>query len=297
MTNQNYIVVSFYKYLNLDDLAALQKRLLNYSISIGLTGKIYLASEGINGSIFGLRETVDAFKNELSSINGFDNIWFKESVTNIIAFTKMHVRIKKELVNLGIDGLTPNNGGKRLSPEELKNFYESKKDFVIVDTRNSWESNIGRFKNAVTPSMHTFRDWKSVADKLEVYKDKTIVTYCTGGIRCEKASAYLVQKGFKDVYQLNGGILNYINNYPDTYWEGAMFVFDDRRIVEPNTKEELKYIANCHHCGNPTSYHINCHNIDCDKLIVCCNECKIKFDYSCSESCMKASNRRNKRYG
>jgi len=107
----------------------------------------------------------------------------------------------------------------------------------------------------------------------------------------------LREQGFKDVYQIDGGILNYIKQYPDTYWEGGMFVFDDRRVYEPNTKEELKYAANCHFCGKPTSYHINCHNIDCDKIIVCCHDCKIENEYCCSDECRASKNKRKEYHG
>jgi UPF0176 protein len=145
--------------------------------------------------------------------------------------------------------------------------------------------------------MKNFREWFNVAEELKEYKDKPVITYCTGGIRCEKASAYLVEQGFKNVFQLDGGIVNYVKQYPDSYWEGSVFVFDERRIVEPNSREELKHIANCHFCGKPTSYYINCHNLDCDKIIVCCHDCKTANDYCCSDECRKSGNRRKKFYG
>ncbi|HEY7750971.1 MAG TPA: rhodanese-like domain-containing protein, partial [Ignavibacteriaceae bacterium] len=128
-------------------------------------------------------------------------------------------------------------------------------------------------------------------------KDKTIVTYCTGGIRCEKASAYLVERGFKDVYQLDGGIVNFTKKFPDTFWEGGIFVFDERRVVNPNVSEELKHIAKCYFCGNPTSYYINCHNVDCDKIIVSCHECKVENEYCCSDECRKSLNKRRVFHG
>jgi UPF0176 protein len=105
------------------------------------------------------------------------------------------------------------------------------------------------------------------------------------------------EQGFKDVYQIDGGILNYVLQFPDTYWEGGMFVFDDRRVFEPNTKDELKYIASCHFCSKPTSYHINCHNIDCDKIIVCCHDCKVEKEYCCSHECRTSVNKRKTYHG
>jgi UPF0176 protein len=210
----------------------------------------------------------------------------------------MHVRIKNEIVHSNLNGVSTNQSGKRLSPEELFKYYNEQKEFVIVDARNWYESKIGKFKNAITPPMKNFREWKKVVDdELTPFKNKTVVTYCTGGIRCEKASAYMVKSGFNDVYQLDGGIANFIKKFPDSYWEGGMFVFDERRVVVPNSKEELKHIAHCHYCNELTSYYINCHNQDCDKIIVSCNKCKIENEYCCSEECRKSKNKRNSFHG
>lgn len=145
--------------------------------------------------------------------------------------------------------------------------------------------------------MDSFRDWPAVVEELEQYKNKTVITYCTGGIRCEKASALLVEKGFKDVYQVDGGIWNYITQHPDKYWEGSVFVFDERRIVTPNTKEEIKHIGKCYYCGEPTSYYINCHNQDCDLMLLTCDKCKVENDYCCSDECRQAPNRRKVYHG
>jgi UPF0176 protein len=289
-------VLSFYKYVKIDDPGILAARHLKWCLSKGIKGKVYLAEEGINGSVFGTYKQMDAYKLHLTSIGIFNNIWFKETETDNEAFTKMHVRVKNEIVNSGFK-IDLKNAAPKLSPEELLRFYEEGKDFVIVDARNWYESKIGKFKNAVTPAITHFREWPAVVESLKKYKDKTLVTYCTGGIRCEKATAYMREAGFENVYQLEGGILNYIRKYPDTYWEGGMFVFDDRKVVEPNTKEELKHIAKCEFCGEPTSYYINCHNIDCDKIIVVCHNCKVDNDYCCSDECRSAENKRDKYYG
>ena len=292
-----YKVISFYKYVDVENPESFAEEHLDWCIKNGLKGKVYVAKEGISGSIFGTEEQTDLYKSNLKSYGMFADIWFKETDTEQIAFTKMHVRIKEEVVNSGLKNIDPRNGGKRLTPGELLKFYKEGTDFVIVDARNWYESKIGRFKNAVTPGITHFREWTKVVESLKDYKDKKIVTYCTGGIRCEKASAYMVKEGFKDVYQLDGGIINFINKYPDTYWQGSMFVFDDRKVVEPNTKEELKYVAECEVCRKPTSYYINCHNIDCDMIIIICHDCKIDNDYCCSDECRRADNKRDKYYG
>jgi len=292
-----YKVISFYKYVEVENPEGLAKEHLNWCLKNGILGKVYLAKEGISGSVFGNDEAISKYKNHLKSFNTFENIWFKEIPTDQIAFKKMHVRVKDEIVNSGLHETKLENTAPKLTPEQLLKFYEGGKDFVIVDARNWYESKIGKFKNAITPQITHFREWPKVVESLEEYKDKTIVTYCTGGIRCEKASAYMLEQGFKDVYQIDGGIINYIQQFPDTYWEGGMFVFDDRKVVEPNTKAELKYTANCHCCNKPTSYYINCHNLDCDKIIVCCHECKVENEYCCSDKCRLSLNKRKVFYG
>ncbi|OGU77619.1 MAG: hypothetical protein A2V93_01185 [Ignavibacteria bacterium RBG_16_34_14] len=292
-----YKVISFYKYVDIENPESFAKEHLDWCVKQGLKGKVYLAKEGISGSIFGNKEKTDLYKSKLKSYKIFEDILFKETDTNQIAFPKMHVRVKDEIVNSGLENVDPQNGGKRLSPEELLKFYNEEKDFIIVDSRNWYESKIGKFKNAIAPNITHFREWPKVVESLKDYKEKTIVTYCTGGIRCEKASAYMIKEGFKDVYKLDGGIINFINKYPHTYWQGSMFVFDDRKILDPNTKEELKYIAQCEFCGKPTSYYINCHNIDCDKIIIICHECKVDNDYCCSDECRRTENKRDKYYG
>ena len=292
-----YKVISFYKYVNIEDPETFLKEHLNWCLENGVKGKVYVAKEGISGSVFGDDEVTSKYKNNLKSYKVFEDIWFKETPTDQIAFNKMHVRVKSEIVNSGLTVTSLEHTAPKLTPEQLLKFYEDKKDFVIVDARNWYESKIGKFKNAITPQITHFREWPKVVESLSDCKDKTVVTYCTGGIRCEKASAYMREQGFKDVYQIDGGILNYIQQFPDTYWEGGMFVFDDRRVFEPNSKEELKYTANCHFCGKPTSYHINCHNIDCDKIIVCCHDCKIKNEYCCSDECRASGNKRKEYHG
>ena len=289
----NYRVLLFYKYVNLEDPARIVLEHLHWCLQNGIKGRVFFATEGVNGTVSGKVEDIERYKSHLKSYLQLSDLWFKEDFANEHAFKKMHVRLKNEIVHGDLEEVSTEHGGKRLSPEELLQYYKDKKDFIIVDARNWYESRIGKFKNAITPQMKNFREWKKVVDEeLSEYKDKTIVTYCTGGIRCEKASAYMIENGFKDVYQLDGGIVNFIKKYPDTFWEGGMFVFDERRVVVPNSAEELKHIAQCHFCGKPTSFYINCHNLDCDKIIVTCHECKAENGYCCSDECRQSKRKR-----
>ncbi len=246
----DYKVLLFYKYVQVKEPALIVNEHLEWCLQNDIKGRVFFASEGVNGTVSGLKENIEDYKFQLTSYPEFIDLWFKEDDADEHVFKKMHVRLKNEIVHGDLENVTIEHGGKRLSPEALFQLYKEEKEFVIVDARNWYESKIGKFKNAITPPMKNFREWKKVVDEdLNEYKNKTVVTYCTGGIRCEKASAYMVERGFKDVYQLDGGIVNFIKKFPDTYWEGGMFVFDERRVVSPNSKEELKYIAHCYFCG------------------------------------------------
>ena len=294
----NFRVLLFYKYVQVKNPDLIVNEHLDWCLQKDIKGRVFFAKEGVNGTVSGTIENIQKYKSHLKSYPEFKDLWFKEDNADDHAFRKMHVRLKSEIVHGDLKDVSIEHGGRRLSPEELLRLYEEGKDFVIVDARNWYESKIGKFKNAITPPMKNFREWKKVVDEdLKEYKNKTVVTYCTGGIRCEKASAYMVERGFNDVYQLDGGIVNFIKKFPDTYWEGGMFVFDERRVVNPNSKEELKHIAQCHFCGKPTSYYINCHNVDCDKIIVSCHECKVKNEYCCSNECRDSLNKRKIFYG
>ncbi|MCH9028147.1 MAG: rhodanese-related sulfurtransferase [Bacteroidetes bacterium] len=294
---KDYRVLLFYKYVDVDEPGSIVNEHLDWCLANDIKGRVFFAEEGVNGTVSGKIEHIERYKSHLTSYPMFNDIWFKEDEVNEHAFKKMHVRLKNEIVHSALNGTSLKNGGKRLDPKKLKEFYDSGKDFIIIDARNQYESEIGRFKNAITPPIKNFRGWKQAIEDLEEHKDKTMVTYCTGGIRCEKASAYMVEQGFKDVYQLDGGIHNFINQFPDTYWEGGMFVFDERRVVTTNTKEELKHIAKCYFCLKPTTCYINCHNQDCDKLFVCCHDCKVEQDYCCSDECRNSTNKRQTYHG
>jgi len=294
----SYKILLFYKYVNIEHPEEVVQKNLQWCLQNEIKGRVFFAKEGVNGTVSGTIENIENYKLHLTSFPEFKDIWFKEDETDEHAFRKMHVRLKNEIVHGDLENVSIEHGGKRISPEELFRLYSEGKEFVIVDARNWYESKIGKFKNAITPAMKNFREWKKVVDEdLKEYKNKTVVTYCTGGIRCEKASAYMVESGFKDVYQLDGGIVNFIKKFPDTYWEGGMFVFDERRVVNPNSREELLHIAECYFCGKPTSYYINCHNVDCDKIIVSCHECKVKNEYCCSDECRASLNKRKVFHG
>lgn len=294
---KEYSVLLYYKYVAFPDPEQFRDEHLEFCFQNDIKGRIFISDEGINGTVSGLKDNIEKYKQNLTAYPEFKDIVFKEDAADEHAFRKTHVRVKNEIVNASFGSVDLSKTGKRLQAEELKKLYESGEDFVIIDARNTYESVIGKFQNAITPKMDTFRDWVRVADELKEYKDKKVVTYCTGGIRCEKASAYLVEQGYKNVFQLQDGIVTYAKKYPDTYWEGSVFVFDERRILETNTKEEKKHIGKCYFCGKSTSYYINCHNQECDKLLVTCHECKTENEYCCSDKCRSSENKRKVYHG
>jgi len=176
----------FYKYIDLDNPEEIVKEHLQWCLSNEIKGRVFFAREGVNGTVSGSIENIKKYKKHLTAFPMLNDIWFKDDEAEEHAFQKMHVRLKNEIVHSALNGTSLKNGGKRLDPKILIEFYDSGKDFIIVDARNQYETEIGRFKKAITPKMKNFREWKRVVEQLKEFKNKTVVTYCTGGIRCEK---------------------------------------------------------------------------------------------------------------
>ena len=284
------IVVSFYKYARIENAIELQKEQFELCKSLDLKGRILLGQEGINGSVCGTRIMVKAYKETLRKNPLFFNISFKEQETDKPAFRKLFVRIRKEIVHSGLN-IDLKNTGSFIMPEQLKEYIDNNEDIILLDIRNDYESKIGNFRNAVKLKIKNFRDLPNAIKDIENFKNKKIVTYCTGGIRCEKASAFLKENGFNDVSQLKDGILGFCKDFPDTYWEGKCFVFDDRIAIRPNNNNNEK-LANCEWCSKECDDYLNCHNRDCDKLFICCEDCRNRYNKSCSDECSKAARRR-----
>ena len=264
---------------------------------LGLKGRIIVAKEGINGTVGGPKKATDRYMKIMREDKRFADMQFKISNGLAGTFQKIFVRARPELVTLALDKgkIDPRrHGGAYLKAEELKRMYDNDEDFVIVDMRNKYESAIGKFQNAITMDITVFKELPEAVSELEPYKNKKIVTYCTGGIRCEKASAFLKKRGFKDVYQLEGGIVKYGEKFPDDYWEGKLFVFDERMAIPINTPKNRKIIAKCRHCAAPWDDYINCANVKCNELFLCCDACRAKLADCCSFSCVKFV--KNKKY-
>ncbi len=280
----NTIVSSFYKYIEMKNLEEFQKAHLDYCKFLGIKGKILIGKEGINGSVSGTKEQINDYENNLKKNKLFKKIDFKHTLSKSIPFRKVIVRIRKEIVTSGLN-VDLKNKGEYLEPSKLKELLDKKEDLILLDARNDYESYVGKFRNAIAPEIKTFKEFKNVPKIISKYKTKKIVTYCTGGIRCEKASAYLKEKGFKNVFQLHGGILSFINQFPGTYFEGSCFVFDERLTIPTGNSSEITL---CQHCKTPTARYINCSNNECDEMFVCCEKCDFNKNHQC-KSCINTT--------
>lgn len=291
-------ILLYYKYVPIRLPEKFAYEHLKLCKKLGLKGRIIVAKEGINGTVGGTKKAADSYMKIMRKDKRFADMQFKISSGLPGTFKKIFVRARPELVTLALDKekIDPRRGrgGAYVKPEELKRMYDNNEDFVIVDMRNSYESAIGKFQNAVTMNMTVFKELPKAISELEPYKNKKIVTYCTGGIRCEKASAFLKKRGFKDVHQLEGGVVKYGEQFPDDYWEGKLFVFDERMAIPINTPKNRKIIAECLHCGAKWDDYVNCANVKCNKLFLCCDECQKKWANCCSFACIKIID--NKRY-
>ncbi len=282
-----YQTISFYQYVNLENPEQLRDQLREYCKEHAILGRILIGKEGLNGAVSGEKEQIEQFKQFLTQNPLFLKLTFREQETENNTYHKLVVKVRNEICAFAAEVDVAKNKGKHLPPKELKEWYEKNEDFVIVDARNEYEFEVGRFKNAVKLPIQNFREFPEAAKQLEAVKDKKIVLYCTGGIRCEKASAYLKEQGFPEVYQVEGGIINYVNQCPNTYWEGGLFVFDDRLVSEVGEP-----ITFCRHCEKDCEQYVNCHNLDCDRLFIICDTCQKEMNKTCSEDCKNAPRQR-----
>lgn len=239
-TRTGYLVAAFYKFVALPDYRDLRESLLQRCEDLGLLGSILLAEEGINGTISGLPQDVQNLFDYLRSDPRLQDLHHKESWAEDQPFYRMKVRLKKEIVSLGVDGVDPNRAvGEYVAPQHWNELI-TRDDVRLIDTRNHYEYHLGTFKGAEDPDTVSFRDFpKWVAENLDPEKDEQVAMFCTGGIRCEKATSYLLELGFKSVYHLDGGILNYLETVDkqESLWEGDCFVFDNRVTVDHDLAE------------------------------------------------------------
>lgn len=279
--------LSFYRYVRIEDPHGYRDQLYRDWEALGCLGRIYLAKEGINAQMNVPLQNWNAFIECISADDKLNNVPIKVAVEDDNkSFYKLKIKVRDKIVADGLDDNTfnPWDTGNHLSAEEFNRALEN--GAIVIDMRNHYESEVGHFKGAITPDADTFRqELKMVEEMLEGKEDEKILMYCTGGIRCEKASAYFKHLGFKDVNQLQGGIIEYAHQVKEqglaNNYVGKNFVFDER--LGERISDEV--IAQCHQCGNPCDNHTNCANLECHILFIQCDACQEKFQNCCSPEC------------
>ena len=253
-TKNQFVVIAMYHFVHLKDYKDMKTPLLKLCAENGLRGTILLANEGLNGAVSGGRAGVESLLSYLQSDPRFQTLQYKESFADTPPFRRLRVRLKREIVTMGVPDADPTSlSGKRVDAEKWNELLEDV-SVITIDTRNTYEHEVGTFKNAISPGTERFRDFpKFVNTELDPQKHQRIAMFCTGGIRCEKATNYLIKKGFKDVYHLDGGILKYLETVDkkESLWRGECFVFDDRVTVDNNLASG-SYVQ-CHACRRPLS--------------------------------------------
>lgn len=280
--------ISFYCYFKIEEPPVFRDQLYKQLKELGVLGRIYLAGEGINAQISVPTDNFEAFRSYLYSIEPLNGLRLNVAVDDDgKSFYVLDVKVRNRIVADGIKDpdFDMANRGKYVNAEQF-NQLTNDPDTVVIDMRNHYEYEVGHFENAIEVPSDTFREQLPMAvDMMKADKDKNIIMYCTGGIRCEKASAYMLHKGFKNVFHLEGGIINYVNQAKEkkltNKFHGKNFVFD-QRLGERVTNE---IISQCHQCGKPADTHVNCVNDACHLLFIQCDECKEKMEGTCSQEC------------
>lgn len=287
----SYFVSSYYFFHPVADVEAFRKDTFSTCKELGLKGRIYVSSEGINGGIAGTQEAVEAYKVHLWNTPGFEHTEFKTDPCDRVPFARLAVKIREEIVTLKAGELNPAEGGRHLSPAEWREVLEKEKDYILIDARNNYESKIGHFEGAICPDVKNFYDFPEWVEQQNFDPNKKVLMYCTGGIRCEKFSVLMKKKGFEDVNQLHGGILNYAKEEGGAHFKGKCFVFDDRLVV-PVNENDTEPISTCEITGEPADTFLNCANMDCNRLFIASEAGARKYEGCCSEECMDSPKRR-----
>ncbi len=289
MNSDDFQILLYYKYVHIDDPAALVAAQRQLCEQLGLRGRILIAHEGINGTVEGTRAATEAYAVELMRNERFSDIDIKRSPGTGAAFQKLFVRERDEIVGTHFPAaIDPTKkSAAYISAEELHDWIHGGKKIFIVDMRNDYEHVVGHFKNSILPSIKNARDLPDVLPELMHLKNETVVTVCTGGVRCEKMSALLLHHDFTDVYQLHGGIVTYMEKFPNEDFAGKLYVFDGRIMMGFNTNApEHEVIANCALCGVKSDNYINCGDAPCHKQFICCNSCVALGQSTCPAGCV-----------
>lgn len=286
--NEEYLVLLYYCYAHIEDPETFREQHHIQCLDLNLKGRIIVATEGLNGTVSGLRPDCEQYMALVKSDPRFAKTEFKVDTTEGYTFEKMHVRVKPEIVHADLPHIDPTKKtGGYVEPGEFREILKAQSDdTVILDVRSNYEHHVGKFKNAVTLDIENFRDFPEKVKELDHLKSKKVITYCTGGIKCEKASAFLLEQGFENVYQLHGGIIKYGLEANGEDFEGKCYVFDNRITKDLNTVNPT-VISRCYVTGQPSDRMVNCANPHCNLHIPMSEEGAEIYNGCCSEDCSK----------
>ena len=284
---EKHYVLLYYCYSKIENPEEFRDQHHKLCLDLNLRGRIIVANEGLNGTVSGSQEACEQYMDAVTSDPRFAHTEFKVDTNDHPAFEKMHVRLKPEIVHSSLYHIDSNKKtGGYVEPEEFKQILKGEsEDTIILDVRSNYEHMIGKFKNAITLDIDNFRDFPEKLEELKQYKGKRIVTYCTGGIKCEKASAYLLEQGFENVHQLHGGIIKYGLEADGEDFEGKCYVFDNRIVKDVNTVNP-SVISKCYVTGELSDRMVNCANPHCNKHIPMSEKGADIYKGCCSEECM-----------
>lgn len=288
-----YDVILYYHFHAIEDVERFCVDHKKKCLERNLLGRVYIAREGINGTLAGTPQDIAGYKDYLKALPGFEGTEFKDDRSEFIPFRKLTVKVRPELVTLKAkeDIDLTREKGKRLTPGEWRRTLETDEACVVIDTRNRYEWAIGHFEGALLPDVENFYDFPKWIEEAGIARDQKILMYCTGGIRCEKFSVLMEKRGYNEVYQLHGGIVQYGKEEGGAHFKGKCFVFDDRLAV-PIGRDCAGPIARCVVTGAPCDTYINCANPDCNKLFICSQEGARSLRGCCSQACMDSPRRR-----
>lgn len=282
----NYYVTTFYQFQTLPHPEQVKFDLQTQAQNLHIKGLIIIGAEGFNATVScRSHKNFLEFKQFIRDYFQQPDLFFKDSLSHKAPFRRFKVKIREEIVTLGTPELVPGEGiNHHLTPAEWNQVLKEEKDFLLIDTRNWYETKIGTFKGAINPGIDKFTEFPEYVEKHQIPKDKKMLIFCTGGIRCEKGILELQRQGFENVYQLHGGIINYLQQFPHDQYEGECFVFDHRVALDQNLHPTTRY-GLCPHCGQPSSIQIQCQRCDTQELI--CEDCaKLEWKKdTCSKNC------------
>lgn len=279
------MILLYYKYIDIENPELIKQEQMKLCSKLALKGRIIIATEGINGTVGGSDEACAAYVEAMRNHPLFGGIDFKTGEGDETDFPRLSVKVKREIVRLGIDPheLSFKDAAPALDPAEFHAMLEqADENMVLIDTRNAYEVAVGTMPGALNPATESFSQFPTFVDEhYDALKDKTVLMWCTGGVRCERASAYLVKKGHTKVYHVRGGIHRYAEQFPEGFFRGRNYVFDARISTRVNTD----ILGSCHHCKKPYDEYVNCMNASCNEHFVCCPPCLEQFAHTCSEQC------------